>query len=256
MFSQDRLKDRVAYVTGGAAGQGAAHVARLAREGAVVFFGDVNHEAGKKLEAALTDEGLPVRFLDHNVGSMDDWNQVRAAISRQAGRLDILVNNAGIVDLLGPEEATEESWQRTIDINQKGVFLGIKVLVDLMRRSNHASIINTASINGLIAPVGYFAYTASKGAVAAMSKAAATTYGPEGIRVNSVHPGYVSTPMLEGEFEVLPDGAREASLAAIPLGRFAAAEEIASVVAFLASDDASYVTGAEIVVDGGLITAG
>jgi NAD(P)-dependent dehydrogenase (short-subunit alcohol dehydrogenase family) len=243
----------VAYITGGASGQGAAHTAHLAREGATVYFGDINRDAGAALQRRFVGEGLDTRFLEHDVRSLDQWAAVHNRIESEFGRLDILVNNAGMIDLLGPEEATEESWQRTIDVNQKSVFLGTKSMIGLLRKSKHGAIINVASVFGLIGVAGYFAYIASKGSIAAMTKAAAVTYAPDGVRVNSIHPGYVSTPMLASEFAVLPADAREASLQMIPLRRFAYADEISPVVAFLASDDASYITGAEIVIDGGLL---
>jgi cyclopentanol dehydrogenase len=253
MVDATRLNGRVALVTGGASGQGAAHTKRLATEGAIVHFADIAVEAGKEYEAKLRADGLDVTFHELDVRSAASWQKVYEAIEDRHAQLDILANNAGIVDLLGAEQATEETWQRTIDVNQKGVFLGIKYALPLLRKSPHASIINTASINGLIGTADYFAYTASKGAVAAMTKSAAITYGPEGIRVNSIHPGFVETPMLEQEWELLDDGAQSESISLIPLRRFCSADEIASVVAFLASDDASYIHGAEIVIDGGLI---
>lgn len=248
-----RLTGRTAFVTGGASGQGAAHVVRLAREGATVYFGDIAADTGARRATDLLAEGLDVHFVEHDVRSLEQWLRVRDLLAAEVGQLDILVNNAGVVDLLGPEEATESTWQRTIDINQTGVFLGIKALVDLLRHGTNPSIINTSSIYGLIGAPNYFAYVASKGAVAAMTKSAAMTYGKERIRVNSIHPGFVETPMLVSEFEALPEGAREESVAAIPLNRFADPSEISSVVAFLASDDSSYITGAEIVVDGGML---
>jgi cyclopentanol dehydrogenase len=251
--TRGRLLDRVAYITGGASGQGAAQVERLAQEGAHVFFGDISRDAGRAHERSVCERGLRAEFVPHDVRSMEDWQRVRNLIRDRFGRLDILVNNAGVVDLLGAEDATEESWQRTIDINQKGVFLGIKTMIDLLRKGVHPSIVNTSSIFGLIGVNNYLAYIASKGAVAAMTKSAAVTYGRQGVRVNSIHPGYVETPMLASEFAQFPEGAREASLALIPLGRFASSQEIASVVAFLVSEEASYITGAEIVIDGGLL---
>ncbi|KRA23819.1 hypothetical protein ASD65_04825 [Microbacterium sp. Root61] len=253
MAFTNRLLGRIAYVSGGAGGQGASHVERLAQEGAIVVFGDVSTNAGLEKQNALRSAGLNVEFITHDVRSLEQWIAVHDLIEARFGRLDILVNNAGVVDMRGAEEATEETWQRTIDINQKGVFLGIKALVDLLRKGVSPSIVNTASIYGIIGAPDYIAYVASKGAVASMSKAAALTYGPDGIRVNSIHPGYVETPMLREEFAALPEGSREAGLSAVPLRRFAAAEEISSVVAFLASDDASYISGSEIVIDGGLL---
>jgi cyclopentanol dehydrogenase len=248
-----RLSGRVAYITGGAGGQGAAHVAHLAREGATVYFGDVDRDSGAVLQHRLTEEGLDVRFAQHDVRELVQWNAIRDRIGGDVGRLDILVNNAGVVDLLGIEESTEETWQRTIDINQKSVFFGIKSLIGLLRLSGRASVVNVASVYGIIGAIDYFAYVASKGSVAAMTKTSALTYAAENIRVNSIHPGFVETAMLESEFSALPAGSREASLASIPLRRFASPEEISPLVAFLASDDSSYITGAEIVVDGGLL---
>lgn len=218
-----------------------------------MHFGDVDVDAGRLLEGELRAAGCDVSFHKHDVQHALEWQRIYGEISDKHGRLDILVNNAGVLDMLGPEEATEDSWHRTVDINQKSVFLGIKYGVPLLRKSTHASIINTSSIYGLIGAPDYIAYTASKGAVAAMSKAAAATYGTEGIRVNSIHPGAVDTDMMRTEFEAAGEGVEEAILDAIPLRRFAQPEEIASVVAFLASDDSSYITAAEIVIDGGLI---
>ena len=253
MSTSRSLQGRIAYVTGGAGGQGATHTQRLAEEGALVYFGDVSASAGRKRERELRESGLEVEFIEHDVRDLAAWHRIRDMLDERHGRLDILVNNAGVVDLLGPEAATEDTWQRTIDINQKGVFLGIKALIGLLRRGTNPSIVNTSSIFGLIAVSDYFAYTASKAAVAAMTKSAALTYGADGVRVNSIHPGYVDTPMLRSEFEALDPGAREASLASIPLGRFAAAEEISSAVLFLVSDESRYITGAELVIDGGLL---
>lgn len=253
MSTTEKLAGKVAFVSGGAQGQGAAHVTRLAREGAKVHFGDIGVETGKHLQDDLLAQGLDVVFHELDVTKAEQWQDLAAAICRADGRLDILVNNAGVLDMLGPEEATEATWQKTIDVNQKGVFLALKHLLPLLRQSTSASVINTSSIFGLIGAPDYFAYTASKGAVSAMTKAAAMTYGKEGIRVNSIHPGYVDTPMLRREFEMLPEGAEQASLAMIPLGRFATAEDIAPVVSFLASEDSRYITGAELVIDGGVV---
>ncbi len=252
-MESQRLSGRIALVTGGAQGQGEAHVRRLLAEGAVVHFADISEDGGRRLEAELTGGGLPATFHTMDVSSADDWRRVVAAIDESDGRLDVLVNNAGVLDMLGPEDATEDTWNRTIAVNQTRVVLATKTAIPLLRKSACASVINTSSIFGLIAAPDYFAYTASKGAVASMTRAAAVTYGKDGIRFNSVHPGYVDTPMLRREFEVLGGTAEQESLDLIPLGRFAVADDIAKAVVFLASDDSAYITGTQLVIDGGVL---
>lgn len=252
-MTAQRLNGRIALVTGGAQGQGEAHVRRLLSEGAIVHFSDINEQGGRQLEAELTGSGLSATFHTMDVSSSADWQRVIEAIDERDGRLDILVNNAGMLDMLGPEASTEETWNRTISVNQTSVFLATKFAIPLLRKSKNASVINTSSIFGLIAAPDYFAYTASKGAVASMTRAAAVTYGAEGIRFNSVHPGYVDTPMLRREFAELGGNAEQESLDLIPLGRFAAADDISKAVAFLASDDSGYITGTQIVIDGGVL---
>jgi NAD(P)-dependent dehydrogenase (short-subunit alcohol dehydrogenase family) len=232
---------------------GAAHVRRLAEEGARVHFGDVEDELGEKLRARLSGEGLDVVFHHLDVTRSDGWQRVMDAVEESDGRMDVLVNNAGILDLAGLDDATEDTWRRTIDVNQTGVFLGAKAALSLLRRSQSPSIINVSSIFGLVGAAGYIAYTASKGAVSTMTKSMAFTYGPEGIRCNSIHPGYIETPMLGEELSGLPEGSAEKIHEQIPLRRFAKAQEVSEVVVFLASDRSSYVSGAEIVVDGGLL---
>ncbi|GAA2571733.1 SDR family NAD(P)-dependent oxidoreductase [Mycolicibacterium diernhoferi] len=251
MTTPRRLVGRIALITGGSNGQGAAHTRRLAQEGAIVYFSDVDTKTGSALEAALRAEGLDVHFRKQDVSSFAHWQEIVSEIDADHGRLDILVNNAGIADLYDAEQATEESWQRMIDINQKSIWLSFKATVPLLRKSDHASVINTSSIFGLVGADGYIAYVASKGAVTLMTKSTAITYGREGIRVNSIHPGYIATPMLEEELAGLPEGSEEKILESIPLGRFSRADEISGAVAFLASDDASYITGAELLIDGG-----
>ncbi|WP_395309560.1 glucose 1-dehydrogenase [Mycobacterium sp. AMU20-3851] len=251
MTTPSRLVGRIALVTGGSNGQGAAHTRRLAQEGAIVYFTDVDTKNGPELEKELRAENLDVRFHQQDVSSFDAWQKIASVIESEQGRLDILVNNAGIADLYTAEEATEESWQRIIDINQKSIFLSFKALLPLLRKSSAASVINTSSIFGVVGADGYLAYVGSKGAVTMMTKSLAISYGREGVRVNSIHPGYIATPMLEEELAGLGDGAEERILATIPLGRFSSADEISGSVAFLASDDASYITGAELLIDGG-----
>ena len=232
---------------------GAAHVRRLAEEGARVHFGDIEVELGEKLSAELAGEGLDVVFHHLDVTESDSWQRLMTVVEESDRRIDALVNNAGILDMAGLDDATEESWRRTIDVNQTSVFLGTKAALTLLRRSPSPSIINVSSIFGLVGGTGYIAYTASKGAVSTMTKSMAFTYGPEGIRCNSIHPGYIQTPMLDEELSGLPDGAVATIYQQIPLRRFARAEEVSEVVVFLASDRSSYVSGAEIVIDGGLL---
>lgn len=249
-----RLSGRIALVTGGAGGQGAAHTERLAGEGARVYFADLNEAAGRATEERLRATGLDVRFVPLDVSSLANWERVAADLDAAEGRLDILVNNAGILaDVHDAEETTEAAWDKTIAVNQKSVFFAYRTMVPLLRKSSNASIINTSSIFGLVGASGYVSYIASKGAVTTMTKSGAVTYGPEGIRVNSIHPGYIDTQMLRDEFAGLGEGAEEAVLATIPMGRLAGPEEIAPTVAFLASDDASYISGAEIIIDGALL---
>ncbi|MGH3639217.1 MAG: SDR family NAD(P)-dependent oxidoreductase [Mycobacterium sp.] len=247
------LLEKVAFVSGGARGMGAEHVRRLAEEGATVHFGDINFELGELHARKLTASGLSVVFHQLDVVKASDWIGVYREIEQRHGRLDILINNAGVLDMATPEDLTEDDWQRTVDINQKSVFLGTKYAIPLLRKSESASIVNISSIFGLVAAPGYFAYVATKGAVALMTKATAATYGPEGIRCNSVHPGYIKTAMLDEEIVGLPAGASAEIQHQIPLRRFAQPVEVSEVVVFLVSDAASYVSGAEIVVDGALL---
>lgn len=232
---------------------GAAHVHRLASEGARVHFGDVDDELGKALGEQLVTEGLDVVFHHLDVTESDDWKRVVETVDDTDHRIDVLVNNAGILDMAGLDDATEDTWRRTIDVNQTGVFIGTKAALPLLRRGHGPSIINVSSIFGLVGGVGYIAYTASKGAVSTMTKSMAFTYGPEGIRCNSVHPGYIQTPMLDEELSGLPEGAVATIQEQIPLRRFARAEEVSEAVVFLASDRSSYISGSEIVIDGGLL---
>ena len=235
-----RLEGRTAIISGGARGQGAAHGRRLAEEGAAVILGDVLEEAGEAHAAALRDDGLDVRFLRLDVTSPADWD----AAVRAAGRLDVLVNNAGVVRVAPIAEETDDGWAATMAVNATGVFYGMRAAIPAMR-GRGGSIINIASIYGPVGAPGYVAYTASKGAVIAMTKVAALEHAADRIRVNAICPGPVRTPMSEEE--------GDASVDVTPLRRRAEPEEISAAVAFLASDDAAYVTGAELAVDGGYL---
>jgi NAD(P)-dependent dehydrogenase (short-subunit alcohol dehydrogenase family) len=244
-----RLEGKVALISGGARGMGAVEAKLFVQEGAKVVFGDIREEEGQKLEAEIAETGGEAVFTKLDVTSADDWQSaVDLAVSR-FGKLDILVNNAGIYDRATVEETTEEVWDRVLDINAKGVFLGSKSAIGAMRDAGGGSIVNISSTAGLMGSTVSSAYNASKGAVRLLTKATAVQYGPEKIRANSVHPGPIDTEMVKQVF--LDESLKEERLSAIPAGRFGRAEEVANCVLFLASDEASYMTGSELVVDGG-----
>jgi 3alpha(or 20beta)-hydroxysteroid dehydrogenase len=234
--SDGRVAGKVVVVTGAAGGQGAAEVAWLAREGAAVVATDVVDDAG-----ALADN-VVYRRLD--VSSTDDWTALRGWIEQQFGRVDGLVNNAGITHRARLGDVTLEDWNRVLSINVTGAMLGIQTLVPRMPAG--ASIVNVGSVAAL---TGHYtaAYTVSKWALRGLSRVASMELGPRGIRVNTIHPGYVETPMTASAPAVF----LEASIAVTPLGRVGRPEEVAPLVGFLLSDESAYLSGAEIAVDGG-----
>jgi NAD(P)-dependent dehydrogenase (short-subunit alcohol dehydrogenase family) len=245
-----RLGGKVALISGGARGQGAVEARLFASEGAKVVFGDVLDEQGRMVEAELSEAGADVAYVHLDVTREADWvSAVEAAVSRY-GRLDVLVNNAGISIRKGIEETTEEDWDRIMDINAKGVFLGTKHAIPAMRRAGGGSIINISSIAGIVGgPFTGGSYAATKGAVRLLTKSTAVQYAKEGIRCNSVHPGLLETPMTQ---DLLADPAmREMRTQRIPLGRIGTSEDVAYGVLFLASDESSFMTGSELVIDGG-----
>ena len=245
-----RLENKVALISGGARGMGAEEAMLFAREGAKVVIGDVLTEEGRQTEARINETGAECLFVKLDVTSESDWRDAVAAAVSRFGKLDILVNNAGISISGGLEEFTEEMWDRTMDINSKGVFLGTREAIPAMKQAGGGSIINISSGAGIApAPGTSAAYAASKGAVRIFTKATAVQYAADGIRCNSVHPGPVQTPMLRaarsGEQE------RAEQLARVPMGRVGNPIEIAYGVLYLASDESSFVTGSELVIDGG-----
>ncbi|GAB2855118.1 glucose 1-dehydrogenase [Actinocorallia aurea] len=242
-----RVQGRVAIVTGAARGMGACHARVLAAEGARVVLTDVD-AAGAEVAAGIGDAAL---FVRHDVRSADDWARVVAAAEGAFGSVDILVNNAGTAVHEPIESMSEERFRREWEVNTLGVFLGMKAVAGPMARAGRGSIVNICSISSLVGEAGAVGYTASKFAAYGMTRVAAKEFGPKGIRVNSVHPGPIDTPMLHDA-----PGSEEAILMMkemSPLGRIGAPEDVSAVVLFLASDDAGYVTGSGYVVDGGLL---
>lgn len=243
-----RVQDKVTIITGGARGQGESHARLFAAEGARVLITDVLDEAGEAVAAELRAAGHDVKYRHMDVSSEADWQAIIAEAEQRWGRVDILLNNAGIVgSMKSVEDEPLDSWTRLTSINQQGVFLGLKHGAPAIERSGGGAIVNTCSINGTVGNPGGFSYQASKGAVKMMTRAAAMEYANRGVRVNSVSPGLVMTPMAEEEGE---ESNREFS-EATPMKRAAQPVEVSYAVLFLASDEASYVTGADLFVDGG-----
>lgn len=245
-----RLDGKVALITGAARGQGAAEARLFVAEGAHVMLGDVLDDDGEIVAKELGDGAA---YRHHDVTSEDDWAAIVAATRSQFGRVDVLVNNAGVFRIVGMTATSLEEYMRIVTINQVGTFLGMKAVTETMIGQGSGSIVNISSIAGLTGSAGTIAYTASKFAVRGMTKVAAIELAPFGVRVNSVHPGYIDTPMLRDAFGAF-GGAEtiEAAGAAVPNGRLATADDVAKVVLYLASDDSAYSTGSEFVVDGGL----
>ena len=244
----DRLLGKVALISGGARGQGEAEARLFAREGAHVVLSDVLDREGERLAGEL---GPLARYVHLDVSSSEDWSRATDAIRSEHGRLDVLVNNAGIG--IPPQsllETTLEDHQRTMDVNLHGVWLGMRACAPLMIAGGGGSIVNISSIDGLAGVARMGSYVASKFAVTGMTKTAALEWGRHGIRVNSVHPGVIASPMVDQA----PPGVRkrlDAMMARQPITRMGRPEEVAFLVLFLASDESSYCTGAEFVIDGG-----
>ncbi|WP_089720758.1 SDR family NAD(P)-dependent oxidoreductase [Candidatus Entotheonella palauensis] len=248
-----KLDGKVALISGGARGQGAAEAKTFVQEGAQVVFGDILDDAGAHVEADIRAAGGEAVYVHLDVTSEADWRgAVQEAVSR-FGKLNILVNNAGIIIPRVPiEERTGDEWDRVMAVNAKGVFLGTKYAIPAMRQAGGGSIVNISSIAGIGQSLHQEpAYAASKGAVRIFTKVTASQHAKDKIRCNSVHPGPIDTEMLRS---AMPDPqVLDQRLGRVPLGRMGVVEEIVAGVLFLASDDASYVTGTELVIDGGAL---
>ena len=246
-----RIENKVALISGGARGMGAAEAILFASEGAKVVIGDVLEDEGRQTEAQINESGGQCLFVRLDVTSESNWQDAIATAVARFGKLDILVNNAGIFPLGNVEDTSEELWDRVMAVNAKGVFLGTKHAIPEMRKAGGGSIINISSIAGLIGSRGAAAYGASKGAVRIFTKSTAIQYAADGIRANSVHPGIIETPMSIPTI-LTTEEQRETQIDRTPLGRIGTADDVASGVLFLASDESSFITGSELVIDGGL----
>ena len=245
-----RLEGKVALVTGAASGIGAATARRFAAEGASVALTDVRAEVGAALAETLNADGHRACFVPLDVTSESQWEAAVARVTGRFGPPTVLVNNAGIYARRLIEDTSPAELDRMMEVNVKGVFLGIKAVLPAMRAGGGGSIVNLSSVAGIIGSAISSDYNASKGAVRILTKCAALQYAKDGIRCNSVHPAPIDTDM---GWQAMPAGEiRERRLQEIPLGRMGTADEVANAILFLASDEASFVTGSELVVDGGL----
>jgi len=242
-----RLEGKVAVISGGGRGLGLASARLFAREGASVVIGQRDRAEGDQVVASIQADGGSACFASLDVTQEDSWRHAIDTALNRFGRLDILVNNAGVHQMEGVEDLTQDVWDRTIAVNQTGTWLGMKSAIPAMRKGGGGSIVNVASIAGVIGQGKVFAYQASKGAMLIMSKSAAIQYAHERIRVNTVIPGPMNTTM----FRTVDAALAQQVTARIPLKRVAEPEEVAYGLLYLASDEAAYVTGAELVIDGG-----
>jgi 3alpha(or 20beta)-hydroxysteroid dehydrogenase len=249
-----RLDGKVALITGGARGMGKSHARHFVTEGARVIISDVLDDKGKELAAELGDDSC--RFIHHDVTSEADWAAAVAAVTQTFGTLNVLVNNAGILRNKKIADMTLAEFREVIDVNLVGEWLGIKSVIAPMKAAGGGSIINISSVEGFAGAAGLSAYSASKFGVRGITRSAAQELGKLGIRVNSVHPGGIMTTMTATAFEAFGDLSAEAGagfLRSLPISRFAKSAEVSPLVVYLASDESSYCTGSEFVVDGGML---
>ena len=248
-----RVAGKVAVITGAASGLGAESARRLAREGASLVLTDLAEDAGHTLADAINGTGAQAIFLSQDVTDEARWAEVTQAAMDKFGRIDVLLNSAGIGEGEPLLEVTYESWKRVMAINADGTFLGMRAVAPIMAAAGKGSIINISSILGKVGSAGAPAYCASKGAVLMLTKATALELAPLGVRVNSVHPGYIDTPMVSNAIQRSDNGneMRELIISQHAMGRLGVPREIADGIVFLASDESSFMTGAELVIDGG-----
>lgn len=248
-----RLEGKSALISGGSRGIGAAIAQLFSEHGAQVVLGDLLEEEGKAVEYELQKSGAKASFVKLDVSSETSWQYAIDTVIQQSGKLDILVNNAAIRGLGGPEETTVEIWDAVMAVNMKGTFFGTKLAIAEMRKIGGGSIINMSSQMGIVgSSTSDSAYHASKGAIRIFTKSIAVQHAKEGIRVNSVHPGPILTPATKNRMSI-GAGERETFLSNIPLGRIGTVQDVAYGVLYLASDESSFVTGSELVIDGGWI---
>ena len=247
-----RLSGKVALITGGASGMGQSEAIIFAREGARVVVADLLESEGRQIVDKITSGGGQARFVKVDVTSEADWQKAIDAAVTGYGALDVVVNNAGISGTFDPDPLSTPAWDALMNVNAKGVFLGMKHAIPVMQRAGGGAIVNISSISGFVGQtMVHMAYNASKGAVRIMTKAAAVQYAKDGIRINSVHPGFMP-PMRTSKASADPEW-RAKMLKVVPMKREGRVEEVAHAVLFLASDEASYITGTELVVDGGYL---
>ncbi len=244
-----RLEGKVALITGGARGQGATEAALFAREGAAVVIADILEDQGKQVEAQINEAGGRALFVSLDVSSEDDWERAVREAVEAFGKVDILVNNAALYSRVPIMETTLDDWNRILEVNATGVFLGTKATIPAMQQAGGGSIINISSTAGMVGSGRGSAYGTSKGGIRLFTKYTAVQHADDNIRANSIHPGPIDTEMIADNIGT-PEG-RATSESRIPMGRIGTVDDVAYGALFLASDESSYMTGAELVIDGG-----
>ena len=247
-----RLKNKVAIITGASNGMGAAEARLFAEEGAKVVIADIEEDRGEVVASEIRTAGGTAVFKHLDVTKEEEWERLVDYTIQSLGAIGILVNNAGIANTAYSDQMSVDGWDKLMNINAKGVFLGMKSVIPEMVSAGGGSIVNISSVLGFVgAEKSHMGYHASKGAVRIATKSAAVQYAKQGVRVNSVHPGLM--PPMQSSSKLIDGGMRDETRGQVPMGRSGRVEEVASAVLFLASDEASYITGTELVVDGGLI---